>query len=268
MPANYDLSDLQPLLPFTSTDDGAPFPWQASAGGDHVLYLADDKGLWLRVPDERDDAMDFEAVTGFRHGELERKKAGGIYIYALKGGAPLLLFPFTAAQLVELDRRTAGVFSEGIYCGDETDELIAELPPKSAELARAVVYGELPPEQDATPAPVAGSASNAPARDFSMLATRSQLIDGFGSFTGIDKSWFKNLKDTPALLAARKDAGQGGRGHIKEPWFCPFEVMQWLADSKRRKGRKLRTEKAWELLEKHFPKVYNAYSVADPRAGD
>jgi hypothetical protein len=162
MPAIYDLYDLQPLLPFTATDDGAPFPWQASAGGEHVLYLADDKGLWLRVPDEHDEAMDFEAVTGFRHIELDRKNAGGIYIYALKGGAPLLPFPFTAAQLVELDRRTGGVFSEGIYCGDETDELIAELPPKSAELARAVVYGELPPEQDATSAPVAKPAPAQP----------------------------------------------------------------------------------------------------------
>lgn len=165
MPANYDLSDLQPLLPFAATDDGAPFPWQADAGGGYVLYLADDKGLWLRVPGERDDAMDFEAVTRFRQSELERKKAGGIYIYTLKGGAPLLPFPFTAAQLVELDERTDRVFSERIRCGDETRALIAEIAqlyPKSAELARAVVYGELPPEQATTPAPAAGAASNAP----------------------------------------------------------------------------------------------------------
>lgn len=122
---------------------------------------------------------------------------------------------------------------------------------------------------DATPpAPGANSASNAPACDFSMLATRAQLIDAFGSFTGMDASWFNNLKDTPALLTARKVAGQGGRAHITEPWFCPFEVMQWLADSKRRKGRKLSAEKAWTLLEKNFPKVFNARSVADPRAGD
>ena len=84
----------------------------------------------------------------------------------------------------------------------------------------------------------------------------------------MDASWFRNIKDTPALLAARKVTGQGGRSHIAEPWFCPFEVMQWLADSKRRKGRKLSTEKAWELLEKNFPKVHSAQSVSDPRAGD
>lgn len=122
--------------------------------------------------------------------------------------------------------------------------------------------------QAAAPAPVADSASDAPACDFSMLATRDQLIEAFGRFTNMDASWFNNLKDTPALLNARKVAGQGGRGHIAEPWFCPFEVMQWLADSKRRKGRKMSSAKAWELLEKNFPKVYNARSVADPRAGD
>ena len=122
--------------------------------------------------------------------------------------------------------------------------------------------------QAAVSAPVTDSASNAPACDLSILATREQLIEAFGRFTGMDASWFKNIKDTPALLAARKVTGQGGRGHIAEPWFCPFEVMQWLADSKRRKGRKLSTEKAWELLEKNFPKVHSAHSVADPRASD
>lgn len=115
---------------------------------------------------------------------------------------------------------------------------------------------------------VAGSASNGAAYDFSILATRYQLIEAFGRFTGMDGSWFKNIKDTPALLAARKVTGQGGRGHIKEPRFCPFEVMQWLADSKRRKGRKLGTEKAWEILEKNFHKVYIVHEIADPRTGD
>lgn len=115
---------------------------------------------------------------------------------------------------------------------------------------------------------VAGSASDARACDFSMLATREQLIEAFGRFTGMDASWFHNLKDTPALLAARKKVGKGGRGHIAEPWFCPFEVMQWLADSKRRKGRKLSAEKAWEILEKNFAKVHSTQSVSDPRPCD
>jgi hypothetical protein len=107
-----------------------------------------------------------------------------------------------------------------------------------------------------------------PAPDFKLLATREQLIEAYGRFTGMDASWFSNLKDAPALLAARKVVGQGGRGRIAEPLFCPFEVMGWLVDSKRRKGRPLRVEKAWELFEKNFPTVYNLHSVADPRTGD
>lgn len=101
--------------------------------------------------------------------------------------------------------------------------------------------------------------------DYAMHATRDGLIDAFGPFTGMNKDWFKNLKDTPALARARKSPGQGGRGHIKEPYFCPIEVMQWLIDPRRKKGRRLSEEKGWEMLEKHFPKVYAKHSAADPR---
>ena len=117
-----------------------------------------------------------------------------------------------------------------------------------------------------TPTPDEPCASTAP--DYSMLATRAQLIQAFGAFTGMDLTWFRNLKDTPALLNARKVTGQGGRGHLAEPLFCPLEVMQWLVSGKRKKGRPLSLEKAWELLERHFPKVHSANSAADPRAGD
>lgn len=81
----------------------------------------------------------------------------------------------------------------------------------------------------------------------------------------MDGGWFNNLKDKPRLQGARKVTGQGGRGRIMDPWFCPYEVMQWLADPKRRKGRKLSADKAWELLERYFPKVYNTRSIGDPR---
>jgi len=101
--------------------------------------------------------------------------------------------------------------------------------------------------------------------DFNLLATREQLIAAFGPFTGMDTGWFNNLKDSPALRAARKVTGQGGRGHIAAPLFCPFAVMQWLADPTRRKGRKLGEDKAWQMLEQHFPSVYSANSVCDPR---
>jgi hypothetical protein len=100
--------------------------------------------------------------------------------------------------------------------------------------------------------------------DFEMLATRHRLIEAFGKFTGMDDSWFTNLKDTPKLKDARKVAGSGGKDST-EPLFCPYEVMRWLADPKQKKGRKLSTEKGWQLLEGHFPKVYNQYSIGDTR---
>jgi hypothetical protein len=101
--------------------------------------------------------------------------------------------------------------------------------------------------------------------DRSLLATRKQLIDAFGVFTGMDQGWFKNLTDAPALFKARKIPGRGGRGHLQEPLFCPVDVMRWLVSDTRKKGRKLGEDKAWELLEKHFPKAYSAHSAADSR---
>ena len=127
------------------------------------------------------------------------------------------------------------------------------------------------PEPAPAPPPVSAPVSEpeqqtAPAKiDFKQLATRDQLIDAFGRFVGMDARWFDKVGDTPALARARKVQGQGGKGQIAEPFFCPFEVMLWLIDPKRRKGRKLGEAKGWELLEKNFPNVYNAHSTADPR---
>lgn len=101
--------------------------------------------------------------------------------------------------------------------------------------------------------------------DVTLLASRKKLIDAFGSFTGMDNDWFSNIKDTPALLEARRVKGQGGRGHIVEPLFCPYTVLQWLINPARRKGRMLGEAKGWELFEKHFPLAYNTFSIGDPR---
>lgn len=128
---------------------------------------------------------------------------------------------------------------------------------------RSKGYGDLAAELDAQESPSIGSTSAGP--DFEMLATRQQLIDAFGSFTDMNFQWFNNLKDTPALRDARQFTGQGGRGHIAEPLFCPFAVMRWLTDPKRKKGRSITEDTAWRMLETHFSKVYNANSVADPR---
>jgi hypothetical protein len=101
--------------------------------------------------------------------------------------------------------------------------------------------------------------------DFTMVATRKELIDAFGKFTDMNMTWFDNLTDTPKLKAARKFTGQGGR-HSAEPLFCPYEVMQWLADPKRRKGKPLSNQTAWRLLKGNFSKVYNQYSIGDPNS--
>ena len=99
--------------------------------------------------------------------------------------------------------------------------------------------------------------------DYQFLATRTDLIEAFGKFTGMNQTWFDNLTDTPKLMAARKYKGISGRRHA-EPLFCPYEVMQWLIDPKRRKGTKLSISKGWGLLKSHFPKVHNAKSIGDP----
>lgn len=99
--------------------------------------------------------------------------------------------------------------------------------------------------------------------DYPFLATRTELINAFGKFTQMDKTWFDNLSYVPKLKAARKHQGTSGRRSV-EPLFCPYEVMQWLIDSKRRKGTKLSGATGWRLLKSHFPIVYNAKYVGDP----
>jgi len=100
---------------------------------------------------------------------------------------------------------------------------------------------------------------------FDMVATRQDLIAAFGKFTGMDKTWFDNLNTSPKLKAARKYTGRGGR-HSRGPLFCPYEVMQWLTDPKRKKGTPLSDTTAWRLLKGNFGKVYNLYSIGDPNA--
>lgn len=101
--------------------------------------------------------------------------------------------------------------------------------------------------------------------DYTILATRQELIDAYRAFTGMDMGWFKNVTDSPKLQKARKVLGVGIKGRSIEPLFCPYLVMDWLIDKKRRKGRPITSDKAWEILEKRFPKVYNIYSAGDSR---
>ena len=118
--------------------------------------------------------------------------------------------------------------------------------------------GEPVPAQTTTPAPAGGDEI-----DFTMVATRGELINAFGVMTKMDLTWFDNLTDTPRLMAARKFKGQGRRNGA-EPLFCPFEVLQWLIDPKRKKGGPITDTTAWRRFKSHFPKVYNRYSIGDP----
>jgi len=162
----------------------------------------------------------------------------------------------------------------------ERDETRAELAEVKAALAQVQATMDAVvsclPKLTSPPAALAGAEvvqtektpatpSNAiPAPDFAKLATREALIEAFGKFTEMNASWFVKLGDTPALLAARKVTGQGGRNNAA-PLFCPFEVMQWLINPNRRKGNPMQPDTGWRMLELHFPLVYHAHSVCDPR---
>jgi hypothetical protein len=119
------------------------------------------------------------------------------------------------------------------------------------------------------PAPASPTALSAATIDYSILATREQLIIAFGAFTGMNMTWFARLNDLPNLKAARKIVGQGQKSRTAEPYFCPYMVMEWLTKTigkgKRKKGRPLSIDRGWQLLEDNFPSVYNQYSIGDTR---
>ena len=103
--------------------------------------------------------------------------------------------------------------------------------------------------------------------DLSLLVTRDQLVAAFGRHTGMDASWFKKLDVGTQLMKARKVRGQGGRGHTTEPFFCPYLVMLFLIDPKRKKGnRKIKETTGWRLLKLRFPKVHAIHAEFDPNA--
>lgn len=106
----------------------------------------------------------------------------------------------------------------------------------------------------------------APQLQAQALATRRELIDAFGAFTGMNMKWFDNVTHKPALFKARKVTGKGARSSTTEPLFCPWEVLVWLLDKKRKTGRRLHNpDKLWERLEKHFPAAHAKHTKDDPR---
>lgn len=96
------------------------------------------------------------------------------------------------------------------------------------------------------------------ALDLSLAATSSELITAFGGLTGMDRSWFANLKDKPALDRSRVLRGQSGRHHT-EPMFDVYPVFQWLISRRRRAGRFAPAPAVWMALQRHFPGIYERH---------
>ena len=79
--------------------------------------------------------------------------------------------------------------------------------------------------------------------NYAMLATPEKLIEAFGSMSGMNLSWFRSMKDRPALNDAVVIKGVRGRNGVP-PLLDVFSVMQYLIDPKRR-GKKLPEETGW-----------------------
>jgi hypothetical protein len=113
---------------------------------------------------------------------------------------------------------------------------------------------------------VAGAESN-PTQQLDLLATPEELIDAFGSFTGMNKAWFKKPQDKPQLKAALRRAGVSGRGGTK-PLFDVFTVMKWLIHPKRKTGTKMSEIAGWRRLKAKFPEIYKHYQDYAPDPDD
>ena len=113
------------------------------------------------------------------------------------------------------------------------------------------------------PAPTQTPAPELAEHNYSLLATRAELLDAFSKW-GMAAAWFDDLNSRQWLLDARRKKGQGQRGHVIEPLFCPFAVMKGLIGSVR-KAKRLQPDTAWRTLAHKFPKVYAEFSEYDPR---
>lgn len=148
MAKTYQLKALWPLLQFETA--AAPLLATLDAyGGGLVKYAVNQDGFWLFSQSQPFSTHESEGLTGFHPADLAPKRIDGVdgYFYGMQDGAPLLPLPFTAAQLIEFDRRTAGLVVASIERGNDTEGWIAELGknnPDAAELARGVHDGKWP----------------------------------------------------------------------------------------------------------------------------
>ena len=145
---------------------------------------------------------------------------------------------------------------------DKWDAARGRAEDESVRWLNAMV-GQIFEHENSTEAAIASTSPSSV--DYKMLATPDQLIYAFGFVSGMDASWFRNLKDSPGLRNARKITGRGGRsGYGFHPLFCPYEVMRWLINPKRKKGIQMSEIQGWKRLRQHFEAVYNAHSIESP----
>ncbi len=131
------------------------------------------------------------------------------------------------------------------------------------QMIDAFAKGFTPIEVSAAPGPDAEPTATVGELDLSRLATPAELLEAFGQW-GMKPVWFKDLNSRQWLLDARRRKGQGQRGQVVEPLFCPFAVMNGLIGKVHKIGR-MKPDTAWRMLEHKFPKVYAAFENCDPR---
>lgn len=96
-----------------------------------------------------------------------------------------------------------------------------------------------------------------------MCATPAELIHAFGEWTGMNSNWFDDIsKQGQGLRDARLHKGGAGR----KPLFCPYKVMMYLLNTRRRNGPIPPAQTAWRALRRHFPSVYAVYETFAPES--
>ena len=215
-------------------------------------------------------------VAWEKHEQLDQRKADIERWQRLEKNAPTPSEAIAAEQKLEsLRAQVAGLM--GQLAGATQEQPQAALTPALATTALAepeqrsieqpeLTVAQVEPNPASARADQAESvqAAEADRLDLSKLATPDELIEAFGRFTGMGKSWFSNITDKPGLEDARRIKGLKGKGGHK-PLFCPLAVMGWLTNEKRKVGHPISEEKCWALLESYFPRVYDAHASADPR---
>lgn len=120
-------------------------------------------------------------------------------------------------------------------------------------------YCFLKPDSSSAPNP-----TNPLPLDTTVLATPDRLLRAFSQW-GLKEDWFNAPRKQSWLLSARKQIGIGGNSS-KPPLYCPFEVMQGLANrTKPRNGAVRMSEaKGWQILKKQFTSTYEKFEHYDP----